>query len=153
MFTQRHSHSASGLAGHVTGSLGTGVLEETTSLSMSPTVRKTLEAQTSTLGGPALLEGYVFLSLMGAAPVLEPLIPHRDIEAPLLPFAHPSQAWPDLSQSQHQHLPQVGQQQVNMDSVSLCLQKTCRIWVVSDLYWNNVCIRNRRTGMDGREQN
>lgn len=67
MFTQRHRHSVSGLAGHVTGPLGTGVLEEATSLNISPecAVRKT--RRSPTLGGPALLVGCIFLSLMVTA--------------------------------------------------------------------------------------
>lgn len=84
-----------------------------------------VEAQTSTLGGPALLEGCIFLSLMGTAQVLEPLIPRRDIEAPLLPFAHPPQAGPDLSHNL---------------SISICLR-----WGSSKSIWT-LCHLRRPAG-------
>lgn len=69
MFTHRHSHRVRDLAGHVTGSSETGVLEKAASLSLSPesAVRKTHGNPRPALGGPALLRGCIFLFLMDTA--------------------------------------------------------------------------------------
>lgn len=71
--------------------------------------------------------------------VLEPLISHRDVEAPLLPFASPPQPWPDLSHDLNISIWFSWCSRKSIWTLSLCqLQRSCRTWLVSDLYWNNV---------------